>query len=389
MRYWIAAAVLCAAAGGAAAQSFQTALTLSPQERRALEARLSTILDYARADETTRFELPTGRSVTVLPYRKVRREQNGRPCRGYRIDLEGRDSRMAVDGFRCKRRNGEAWVIVEPELVLAQEGPGDRRPRTAAAGNQTRAANEPLYADDLFASPNPPQDDGPPPLPRPAPERDIATNAANGPVDAASADNAGNDGDAPFASRVAAVLGDGSGGTGASLAPVGTDPAPARTEPAPAAADSPAPVSPGVQERTGETAAAPARERPASSARRTEVAETSQARQPRNEGTGTSRFTAEPTRVVTESDATATPDFSRNSDIVAGLRDLHYLGDNDPATPETVEAAVDAFAVDERFALPISSDVLIARLDAAVERSETLPACAAATPNDLCAIPRQ
>lgn len=375
MRYWLAAVMLCAATGGAAAQNFQTALTLSPQERRALEARLSTILDYARADEVTRFELPTGRSVTVLPYRTVRRQQNGRPCRGYRIDLEGSSSRMAVDGFRCKRRNGDAWVIVEPELVLAQEGSNERPQQTAAADTETRTTDEPLYADDLFASPGA-SEDAPPPLPRRAPERDAMAAAAPANGDGAGGDSGGAR-NGPFASRVAAVLG------GDDTSRRDSAPPPREEDDTSVSSISQDPPAPSAERREP----ARSREAEAPASEPTRVAEASQSGQSRNDGSSVGQFSTQPTRVVTENDSTATPDFSRNADIVAGLTDLHYLADGEPATPESVEAAVDAFAVDERFALPISADVLLARLDAAVERSQTLPECSTTSPADLCSVP--
>ncbi|MEO1102429.1 MAG: hypothetical protein AAFW98_01645, partial [Pseudomonadota bacterium] len=80
-----AAAVSCAVLSGApaSAQSFQTALPVNAEERRAIEMRLSTILDYSAPDEVNQFRLPTGRTVIVRPYRSVRR-QGGQPCRGYR-----------------------------------------------------------------------------------------------------------------------------------------------------------------------------------------------------------------------------------------------------------------------------------------------------------------
>lgn len=365
MRHWLAAVLLAATAGSAAAQSYQTALPLSPAERRSLEARLSTILDYARADEITRFELPSGRSVTVLPYRKVRRADGNRPCRGYRIDLEGRQSRMAVDGFRCKRRDGDAWVIVEPELVLAQEGPADTAPAPAVL-SETRTSDEPLYpSDDLFASPSAPQDDGPPPLPRPAPRSDIDTATAP-----AGGTPAATDPNSPFASRVAALL---------------DENAPA-AEPAPEApASQAAPQTLAVPEAAQEPADAQAAKEPARPVRLETTPERRQ-REPASQSVAAAGFTSEPTRVVSESDAAAAPDFSRNEAVVAGLRDLDYLIPGEPVTADTVEAAVDAFSVDERFALPVSADVLIARIDSALERSETLPDCAENSLADLCAI---
>lgn len=363
MKHLTAAALLVASVASAGAQSYQTALPLSPAERRALESRLSTILEFSGADEMSRFQLPSGRSITVLPYRMVR--SGPRPCRGYRIDLEGRQSRTAVDGFRCKRRNGEAWVIVEPELVLAQEGPRELRPRDDRPRGERRASSEPLYADDLFSSPSATASASPPPVPRPAPDRSRDTAAAEtaeppvsdaaqtaeAPAETAPTTTAlarpvaeGRD-DAVFASRVAAVLGDDEDTAAIAAPPDG-------------AADDQA------QEDTPPVETAAATE-PAAS---------------------TPLVTTEPTRIVASTERTDEVDYSGSEAVVAGLTDLAYLSGDDDATRQRVEAAVGEFAVDERFALPVSVDVLIERLDAAIERSQSLPDCSTDSLADLCTL---
>ncbi|MEO1106048.1 MAG: hypothetical protein AAFW98_20335, partial [Pseudomonadota bacterium] len=75
--------------------------------------------------------------------------------------------------------------------------------------------------------------------------------------------------------------------------------------------------------------------------------------------------------------------WSGDEDVIAALQDLDYLSTQVEPTTEAVTAAVDAFAIDERFALPVAQDVLMERLDAAIERSETLPACGG-EPHSVC-----
>ncbi|GAB5375274.1 MAG: hypothetical protein AcusKO_17360 [Acuticoccus sp.] len=373
MKIPIAAALLLVMAGGALAQSYQTALPLLPAERRALNVRLGAILSSARADEISRFTLPGGRTVSVLPYRTVTRP--GRPpCRGYRIDLEGGGGRTAVDGFRCQRRNGNRWAIVEPELILAQEGPQYPTERS----ERTRATSEPLYpSDDLFSSPAASR--AAPPVPRPSPRGDDTTTAAlpddGGPADTALAP-ADEGTDAPFASRVAAVLSD-EGAAAPPVTPAAPEAAAAPDTPQDAAPEAhaaePAPPSAeaGTQAPPAPDTAPPQRQRVVAAA---------------GSDPGPATPTTVPTRIVGDTGRDAEDDFSQNADIVASLKDLAYLADDVPATAESVEAAVGEFAVDERFALPVSADVLIARLDAAIERSETLPGCEISALRDLCTI---
>lgn len=357
MKHAIAVALVLASAGAAVAQSYQTALPLVPAERRALNKRLSEILSTSQPDHVTRFSLPGGRTVSVLPYRAVNRP--GRPpCRGYRLDLEGNGGRTAVDGFRCQRRNGERWVIVEPELILAQEGPQyptERIPRNGRDGS------EPLYpSNDTFASAEDERDT--PPVPRPSPRGDEGiTTASAQPSSAREPDVSPDAGpqDDTFAGRVGALLRD----EPAAEEPAADQPAEAKPTP-PAAAPEP--------DKEPETTAEP--EAPAAPSR------------PRETTVASATPTTAPTRVVSQRDDEAEADFSRNADVVASLQDLQYLSADEPATREKVEKAVGEFAVDERFALPVSVDVLIARLDSAIERSETLPDCTIAALRDLCAI---
>lgn len=391
------------AGGHAAAQSFQTALPVSPQERRAIEARLSTILEYAGANEVSTFDLPSGRQVKVRPYRMVRRAGE-RPCRGYRIDLEGASSRTAVDGFRCKRSDGQAWVIVEPELVLSQEGsPLD----LGAEGDPfvaSRRDDEPIYpSNDSVAVRTPP-----PPVPRPAPRRQAALvtgdrvettafpvgtltdppqfatvdggddrpqspsddEAAGGPDRVLAAVRpalqpdtaAGSDETAPAQPPVGALDGDEGGATGVGDTP----PSPLSADDISTAALEPEPPFGPTQSRLDQSEAP------------LEGAAPSEDDAPR------AVVASAPSRVIGEPIASNSTRWTANDTVVDGLKDLDYLAAGTRPNESNVTAAIDEFASDERFALPISTSALIERLNAAIERSETLPPCASGIASSLC-----
>lgn len=410
----LTAIMLLASAGAAAAQSFQTALPVSPAERRAMEARLSTILEFGNANEMARFTLPSGRTMTVLPYRLVQR--GGQlPCRGYRIDLNGENSRTAVDGFRCKRQDGRAWVIVEPEIVLAQEGPVRLRPPRDEETLQARGGGEPLYpADDVFAP------DVLPPIPRPAPSRSADTPTqtaavdtdslsadADDPADAApipeeapdeaaeTADDAPS-GDEEFASRVAALITTPDG----DLVLADRDDDPSGSDDPAASADESAPA----EEEPDAVSRIPALPQPDAQDAQDEDEEAARVREPEPEPEPRVIAAAgRPARDVTPGAApvpaseAVTPvvpvandsdaeedDITGDENVIAALQDLDYLDASLDPTPDRVNEAIDAFAVDERFALPVSGDVLIERLDAALERSEGLPPCSPEAALTLC-----
>ncbi|WMS41242.1 hypothetical protein RDV64_14260 [Acuticoccus sp. MNP-M23] len=344
MRVPLTLAALVLTAGAAGAQSYQTSLPVSPAERRAIEARISTILDYARANEISRFSLPSGRTVAVRPYEMVRR-QGGTPCRGYRVDLSGTNGSTAVDGFRCKRGAGQAWEITEPELVLERTGPA-----SAQVVIEGRQPDEPIYpSDDRYFieepfAPEAPADSGgpiiasgPAPVPRPAPRNDVA-----------DADTA----DAEAPTEVAA------------LEPSG--PAPAAPEPLP-----PEPAEPAPAEVSAEPDPVTAPE---------PLPSTTPAQPPQ-----VASVEAPAARIVGEEEVrTDTQRWSDNDNIVGALRDLEYIASDEDDDEETVSAAIDEFATDERFALPISPDALQERLDAAIDRSEMLPVCGSGEPDTFC-----
>ena len=396
MKRALTAIMFLAAAGPAMAQSFQTALPVSPAERRAMESRLSTILELSKADQIASFTLPSGRKMTVRPYNLVRGNRQ-RPCRGYRIDLTGERGHTAVDGFRCKTGDGRAWVIVEPELVLAQEGgPLVLHPQSDPAVS-ARASNEPLYpADDIFAPEASLQDDGPPPVPRPSPREDgesesvaLATPAAPDRFDPprlsadanGTSDAAGSGSLRPFSDRVAAVL-------SAPAPETSIDPRPAADPdpvPAPAPAAAPESAPPPI------TRTEPARpaEPPAASAAPREVA--AAPRPARNVTPGAETPTVEVAasqarNAAAPADEPASDTAPPNPTVVAALQDLDYLDAEASPSGEAVNEAIDAFAVDERFALPVSDDALMERLDAALERSTGLPPCGADADAQLCVI---
>ncbi|MEM0907614.1 MAG: hypothetical protein AAGJ94_09645, partial [Pseudomonadota bacterium] len=390
----VAIAVSVLAAGSAFGQSFQTALPVSPAERRAMEARLSTILDFGVADTLSEFTLPSGRTMTVRPYPLVRRTGSP-PCRGYRIDLSGARSSTAVDGFRCKRSSDNVWVIVQPELVLAQDGPIDLR-QGDQRGDAARTADEPLYpSDDLFAvSP-------PPPIPRPAPRR------------VAPAKTAAIAQTPPFETPPE-VLPD----PELSNPPTATDlPTPVAVVSAPPRLiDKPALIENGpvvsLPQTTSSLTSAAEDEAGSTLTSLSQSVNTLQSvgddgplSSPAGGESALVRGTAslpadEPQRVVSVVDPAGSGSAARPADgeaaddegnglghyraVVEALQDLAYLEDATPTTGATLNEAIGAFARDERFALPVSDDVLIQRLDAALERSETLPDCVDEAIGDLC-----
>ncbi|MEM7693287.1 MAG: hypothetical protein AAF318_02465 [Pseudomonadota bacterium] len=353
MRCSIAVAILAVVGlGPAMAQSFQTALPLSPAERRAIEARLSTILDFAEPNDVSRFALPSGRRVAVRPYAMVRRPGQ-RPCRGYRIDLFGETSRIAVDGFRCRRTDGRAWVIVEPELVLSQEGPID-------VGIAPRAASEPLYGNDT-----PTFSAAPPPVPRPAPRAQVVaaltTQDTQTPAAIASAE-------LPPVATIGTPL-DPSDLDPSETGPLDLVPAPV-TIPALSEADS-APL-------------ANAQVAPVADAQNVPVADQEPLATPEAPQPETTVAALEPSpaslpareaRVVGEPTARAEARWVNDGPVVEALTSLAYLEGAQPSAAE-VDAAVDAFALDERFALPIAPGDLRRRLDQAMARTSSVPVCA-------------
>ncbi|MEM8663135.1 MAG: hypothetical protein AAGF49_03300 [Pseudomonadota bacterium] len=405
-------AAVAAPLPAAFAQSFQTALPLSPAERRAIETRLSTILELSEPNQVSRFELPTGRFVEVRPYRMVRRP-GSQPCRGYRIDLYGGGSASAVDGFRCKRLDGNAWAIVEPEIVLPSGRPTDlasqrERLEEGRDGFARLEGSEPLYPSDDFGSPVERIYEEPraiPPLPRPAPRGErllAARDTGGGSADITSGD-LGPVGSAPAAFDLDEAP------------PAATDERPLDAEPLGGATENPlgavgsaprdvTPRSPGAapQEAPPATAAAPTEETedPALAASEAVATPTSEddagasdevvaivpaAPDVREEvlaSVGGAREVGLPAEQVTigEPPAEAQPTADRslvgNDKLIALLRDLDYLPAGGTPSEASVSAAIDEFALDERFALPVSADALTERLTSALQRSEGLPACA-------------
>ncbi|MEM8552290.1 MAG: hypothetical protein AAGF45_07890 [Pseudomonadota bacterium] len=338
LRFIVIALGLTAGWSFANAQSFQTALPVSPAERRAIETRLSTILDYSAPDEISEFDLPSGRSVIVRPYQMVRRH-SGPPCRGYRLDLVGANGRTAVDGFRCRRSDGSAWVIVEPELVLTrEEGPLNLRDLDDPFSPESRGPDEPIYpADEPVFEPR----RAAAPIPRPAPRRPFDTPA---------------------------------------------DPGQA-TEPQIVTQDIPqfTPQEP-VNETGDEPGETTARDAVAPEVVADDADDPADA--PIGNVEGGAQVLAsvreEPSRVVGRPERVARAVFSADEDIVGALRDLGYLPQDAEPTEPAVTAAIDDFALDERFALPVAPDALLQRLDDAVERSAGLPLCGPGTPAEPC-----
>lgn len=380
----IASTVACIAlsAGLAHGQSFQTALPLDPGERRAMEVRLSTILEFAAPGEVARIALPSGRVLAVRPYHPVQRPGES-PCRGYRIDLVDPGQLVAVDGFRCRRSDGAAWVIVEPEIVLAQEG----GPLDLTGTVSPLETEEPFD----FGVPDTeiPEEEARepargyfsagevPPVPRPAPRQELA---AAGPVTDPVASDTPDAGEAPVDEVAEEVI-------AAPLSPLPptANPAPAATVELPddttaasivsrdvtpaAPASAVTPAAPEAPAATTGPAAASTPERVAAAAPAPGAGESTRA------------------RVVGGRAAAEGLAWSGDPRILSALRDLAYLGDGSP-TPSAarVQSAIDAFARDERFALPVSSSALIARLDAAIARRDGLRDCATAPAGAPCLV---
>lgn len=383
------AAALCTVPALAGAQSYSSALPVSPAERRAIEARLSAILDYAGTDEVSTFRLPTGRQVSVRTYRRVQRA-GGQPCRGYRIDLTGTGSHTAVDGFRCRAREGNAWLIAEPEIIVAQEGtPLDlRRGRVAVSGREDTPDR--LYADDtLFNSGNadtlaaaPPS---PPPVPRPAPrDRDAEATAAAAPADEGAADETSATSVRPSEAVQPSEKESEVGQTTL-----------VRTLAPPAAADASAPSGGQVRqaeprEDAGGTASAdPPAAEPLTRTAAPQVPDAPDPvpaipAAPQTAATADAPSGEAPSRVVgsPSADTDTAAEYAASPAILSALVSLGYLPAGDPA-PEAVRRAVAEFARDERVALPIPAEALAQRLEAAQRRSGALPLCGD-TPDALC-----
>ncbi|ORE95691.1 hypothetical protein ATO13_02495 [Stappia sp. 22II-S9-Z10] len=472
----LAAAAGVAASSAALAQTYPSALPLNTDERRALEARLSTILDYARENEMARMDLPGGGQAAIRPYRIVR-GPDGRLCRGYRIDVDAIAGRAAVDGYRCRLADGRAWVIVQPETVVSQATPAApldlRRPGAPApdapgsfaermrerlnGGNGSFAAGLPGTDTEtntgLFAPGEVP------PVPRAAPERvaDAPTPSAGDPLtgtaqtaaaapggtapdqsepgQTASAERApGQAGSGQAAQSQAAqgqtaqgqrVPGGGNtprnaaGTSGDGAAPRAVDNAAAQTTAsggragsdvgAPPAGQAPQPRSAEAQGTVGqgmvgrgadgqtpqgqppqdqaaqgtETAAGTSTLAPSSS----ETPAFGTAAAPRVV-TGTAPFTADPSspRVVSGTPTTGSSDAQSDERVIAALQELDYLGTDGDASGAAVQDAIDNFARDERFALPMAPDLLLTRLNAALDRSDSLPICTTDTPT-MCIAP--
>ena len=396
-------------ASPAAAQGYDTALPLDGAERRAVEMRLSTILEFAGTGEVSQFTLPTGRQVTVRPYRAVR-GSGGTPCRGYRMDLAGDRGSMAVDGYRCLAE-GKAWVITEPETVVARAGFIERP--DAGTGRAETTVEDELGGDTPFrrrmaealgtAAGDPDAarlegeamstgaatfDAGPvaglgaaPPVPRRPPPRDAASPfSSDDRVSERPAQTSGERPGAALGGLVADALGraaapargvEDAGGQEAALQPdrrgglIGAakplSPAPVTIAPAPDPAGGVADDNPVVAED----------EEPAAGEARVAALPPPQARDPR----------IVDTREPPASRPLETFDDPR---IVAALRDLAYLKDGQRPSAAAVQQAVDEFARDEEFALPVAADDLAARLAEALDRSDRLPRCDAPSPATLC-----
>lgn len=376
MRILTAALAIAAAtaASTASAQNFQTALPLSADERRALEVQIGAFLDFARTGGVQQVNLPTGRQVTMRAYAPVL-QQGRQPCRGYRLDLAGADGVTAVDGFRCRRADGAAWAIVEPETVISQSGPLDLRGTGAVAEPSptslpTVVEQRPTRIVTERA-----------PVPRPAPRRPQPDLFAAPEETAALAPLA------PLAAEPKAP--------GVSL-PLGTDFASEQvdtlTEDVAASSNviseplAPFDEAPGATVTTfGEAARAADSAIESAPQQLAAVAD-----QTIERSEDTASVTATSVRRVVGDERQTAPvaaaDGTADESIIAALADLDYLPADGTASAASVRAAISDFALDERFALPVPPAELRAKLNAALDRSEGLPSCdVGGTP--LCVAP--
>lgn len=373
------------------AQTYPSALPLTSAEQRALEVRLASILDYAQPGAIQRMDLPGGGQAAVRPYNMVR-TSNGQTCRGYRIDVDGQAGRSAVDGYRCRLSSGGAWVITEPETLISQGGPVNlqqsqsgaggaqfaeesRDPNAFATSLRERLGRGPSADADPYGNaeretadtgPAPLFDPGEtPPVPREAPAR-LASTEDPEPSEAAARDP-NVEGGAP------------------NVADAESD---APTFAARDVADQAAPAAPDIEARpvnanatSSDATTLPSTTAPAVVARiRTPSAD--QPADPTAPAAGADmpvRSADDTARVVGGRFGQASNDTDADGRVVAALRELHYLDPAAPTSSAAVETAIDDFARDERFALPVPSSTLLARLNDALDRSSSLPPCTADT----------
>lgn len=375
----VAVIVACALAGAAHAQSFQTALPLSPEDRQAMEVQLGAFLDFARTGAVQQVALPSGQNMTMRAYDPVL-QPGAQPCRGYRLDVAGPNGVTAVDGFRCRRTDGRAWAIVEPETVISQSGPLDLR-GTGTPAQPQAADSQPLYGENDDSGPQIART--PPPVPRPSPRpRDTAPTVAALPDVPLTAPSVSEpvtpapDTNSEFLSAARGAL----------------DPT---TDASP-----PLPETETVVERITDTAASDASAAVSSVTDEItpvtdEVESIVTAALPDPEGVveriddAAAAAEASVRQVVgderpEDTASSDAPESATSDRIVEALAGLDYLPEGDNPSSAAVRAAISDFARDERFTLPVAPWELEERLTAALDRSETLPPCGGgATP--LCA----
>lgn len=429
---WIGMATF-AFAGVAAAQTYPSALPLRGADAGEYESRLANILELARPNQVTRFRLPSGRTVSVRSYLPTQISGSG-PCRGYRVDLSGEGGFMAVDGFRCRDNNGNRWQLVEPETVLAQSGNAPLALTEGSTPTASRSPGEPLYADDdaplvgqngipVDANGNPiglevvSRQTSPVPVPRPRP----SVPTPSEPVNVADASP-----QAPAATQVSPPeepqTDAGPPRTRAGTGPAGLTETAERTillnepqegEPAyvtqlrermerarrleeevasvvrgttNAAAKTDrnaAVITPSLA--PDEAASDPVTNAPASTVNRriTTIApalssdvDVALAERAASAERILGPVQSAPSRVVGARQTDEVLGYAADRRIISALQDLRYLSGRSAPSASAVDAAVNEFATDERFALPIGNNALLARLTEAAQRSSTLPVCA-------------
>lgn len=456
----LAAAMVATFAVPALSQSYRSALPLTPGERRAIELRLSTILDGSAPNQVSRFDLPGGGQAAVRAYRVVTRPGQ-QPCRGYRIDVDSEAGRSAVDGYRCRRRDGQAWVIVEPEILVGQtRGPldlSDPNAATSRAPDQRDAApsrddasdgrdpgalaerlrergfdpsapdapfdaerysrqerqfgrreaprpgDETLYSDDDGSLFDPGEV---PPLPR-RPPVSVADAFDGSTTDEAAEPSASVDDEADVVSTELDDDEPSSDALERQADDVAADPALDGTDIAP---DEAVTDAEGVVREPEQVAAATERDEPATDAvsdtpeeppladatppdeepaadARSDESDASGSPSPDDAGASPGPSTVgvvDEARVVGGPAPAIADRVTEDRRVVAALRELDYLDPDADASETAVDRAIGDFARDERFALPISSEGLVARLNEALERSGSLALCTEDEATALC-----
>lgn len=368
----------------------QTGASVPPSDMAAIERELQSVLDYGAPDETVRFPVPSGGRATIRPDLPIDRYSGSQcvgcadPCRAYQITVEtpDRTREVVMEGFRCRQSASGLWVMRQPERIVAErpilpEAPDEGDAEGVGgplvlgrdgAGPVGRAGEDPRLAADPGARDRDAADAGAPARPEDF-RRELEGVLGEsgdlrweGETDVAAGDEAvaeDETGLADLPADLAAAAG--ASGDAAAGPEEATDDASATATLAPGTIPPRPRAAPDAGERT--LASLPADER---------------ARRVIYPGPGD----------VADGEDGVLDDlgaFASDPEIVRALRRLYYLPDADAgATPDeaAVTRAIEAFARDERFAIPVEHAALVVYLRSAIERIEDVDTCEAAAAED-------